>query len=98
MLAIGLRIGIFNSVFGANLFQAIKTAIIQPLIFLFLIIPYSVFIELISNFVAISFGLILIGIGVLWAILADRTGRPNLQSDFCTSTSFPFSMDRKQGR
>ena len=88
MLAIGLRIGIFNSVFGANLFQAIKTAMIQPLIFLFLIIPYSVFIELISNFVAISFGLILIGIGVLWAILADRTGRPNLQSTFALLQAF----------
>ena len=88
MLAIGLRIGIFNSVFGANLFQAIKTAMIQPLIFLFLIIPYSVFIELISNFVAISFGLILIGIGVLWAIRADRTGRPNLQSTFALLQAF----------
>ena len=88
MLAIGLRIGIFNSVFGANLFQAIKTAMIQPLIFLFLIIPYSVFIELISNFVAISFGLILISIGVLWAILADRTGRPNLQSTFALLQAF----------
>lgn len=88
MLAIGLRIGIFNSVFGANLFQAIKTAMIQPLIFLFLIIPYFVFIELISNFVAISFGLILIGIGVLWAILADRTGRPNLQSTFALLQAF----------
>jgi len=88
MLAIGLRIGIFNSVFGANLFQAIKTAIIQPLIFLFLIIPYSVFIELISNFVAISFGLLLIGIGVLWTILADRTGRPNLQSTFALLQAF----------
>ncbi|MGI0050963.1 MAG: DUF2070 family protein, partial [Nitrososphaeraceae archaeon] len=80
MLAIGLRIGIFISVFGANLFQAIKTAVIQPLIFLFLMIPYSVFIELISNVVAISFGLILIGIGILWSILADRSGRPNIQS------------------
>lgn len=34
MLAIGLRIGIFTSVFGANLLKAIRTAIIQPTIFL----------------------------------------------------------------
>lgn len=88
MLAIGLRIGIFISVFGANLFQAIKTAVIQPLIFLFLMIPYSVFIELISNVVAISFGLILIWIGVLWSILADRSGRPNIQSTFSLLQAF----------
>ena len=48
MLAIGLRIGIFTSVFGANLLQAIKTAIIQPIVFLFLIIPSSIFIEIFS--------------------------------------------------
>src|SRR5438067_5985289 len=34
-LAIGLRIGIFTSVFGASLRRAIAASIIQPLIFLF---------------------------------------------------------------
>jgi putative membrane protein len=88
MLAIGLRIGIFNSVFGANLLQAIKTAVIQPIIFLFLIIPASIFIEFYFNVVAISFGLILIGLGIGWTILADRAGRPNLQSTFVLLQAF----------
>jgi putative membrane protein len=88
MLAIGLRIGIFTSVFGANLLQAIKTAIIQPIVFLFLIIPSSIFIEIFSDVVAISFGLILIGLGIGWSILADRSGRPNLQSTFALLQAF----------
>ena len=88
MLAIGLRIGIFTSVFGANLLQAIKTAIIQPIVFLFLIIPPSIFIEIFSDVVAISFGLILIGLGIGWTILADRSGRPNLQSTFALLQAF----------
>ena len=88
MLAIGLRIGIFTSVFGANLLQAIKTAIIQPIVFLFLIIPSSTFIEIFSDVVAISFGLILIGLGIGWTILADRSGRPNLQSTFALLQAF----------
>jgi putative membrane protein len=88
MLAIGLRIGIFTSVFGANLLQAIKTAIIQPIVFLFLIIPYSIFIEIFSDVVAISFGLILIGLGIGWTILVDRAGRPNLQSTFALLQAF----------
>lgn len=88
MLAIGLRIGIFTSVFGANLLQAIKTAIIQPIVFLFLIIPSSIFIEIFSDVVAISFGLILIGLGIGWTILADRSGRPNLQSTFALLQAF----------
>ena len=88
MLAIGLRIGIFTSVFGANLLQAIKTAIIQPIVFLFLIIPSSIFIEIFSDVVAISFGLILIGLGIGWTILVDRVGRPNLQSTFALLQAF----------
>jgi putative membrane protein len=88
MLAIGLRIGIFTSVFGANLLQAIKTAIIQPIVFLFLIIPSSIFIEIFSDVVAISFGLILIGLGIGWTLLADRSGRPNLQSTFALLQAF----------
>jgi putative membrane protein len=88
MLAIGLRIGIFTSVFGANLLQAIKTAIIQPIVFLFLIIPSSIFIEIFSDVVAISFGLILIVLGIGWTLLADRSGRPNLQSTFALLQAF----------
>jgi putative membrane protein len=88
MLAIGLRIGIFTSVFGANLLQAIKTAIIHPIVFLFLIIPSSIFIEIFSDVVATSFGLILIGLGIGWTILADRSGSPNLQSTFVLLQAF----------
>jgi putative membrane protein len=88
MLAIGLRIGIFTSVFGANLVQAIKTAIIQPIVFFVLIIPSSLFIEIFFDVVAISFGLILIGLGIGWTILADRAGRPNVQSTFALLQAF----------
>jgi putative membrane protein len=88
MLAIGLRIGIFTSVFGATLVKAIKTAIIQPLAFLLFIIPSFVFVEIFFNVVAISFGLILIGLGIGWTILADRAGRPNIQSTFTLLQAF----------
>jgi len=88
MLAIGLRIGIFTSVFGANLVQALKTAIIQPIVFFVLIIPSSLFIEIFFDVVAISFGLILTGLGIGWTILADRAGRPNVQSTFALLQAF----------
>jgi len=88
MLAIGLRIGIFTAVFGANLLHAIKTAIIQPIVFLFFIIPPSLFIEMFFDVVAISFGLILIGLGIVWTVFADRAGRPNLPSTFALLQAF----------
>ena len=88
MLAIGLRIGIFTSVFGANLLKAIRTAIIQSTIFLVITIPYFLLIEIFSNVIAIFFGLIIIGLGIGCAIFADRAGRPNLQSTFAVLQAF----------
>ena len=88
MLAIGLRIGIFTAVFGANLIKAIITAIIQPTIFLLLTIPSFLLIEIFSDAIAIFFGLIIIGLGIGWVILADRAGRPNLQSTFAVLQAF----------
>jgi putative membrane protein len=88
MLAIGLRIGIFTSVFGANLLKAIRSAIIQPTIFLLLTIPSFLLIEIFSNAIAIFFGLIIIGLGIGWAILADRAGRPSLHSTFAVLQAF----------
>src|SRR5215203_3369613 len=88
MLAIGLRIGIFTSVFGANLLKAIRTAIIQPTIFLLLTIPSFLLIEIFSDAIAIFFGLIIIGLGIGWVILADRAGRPTLQSTFAVLQAF----------
>jgi len=82
MLAIGLRIGIFTSVFGADLLKSIITAVIQPIIFTLLVIPSFFIFEIFSNITAIFFGLIIIGLGILWVKLADSAGRPNLHSTF----------------
>jgi putative membrane protein len=88
MLAIGLRIGIFTSVFGADLPRAISIAIIQPTIFLCITIPYFMLYEILSNTVAILFGLVIIGLGITWTIFADRAGRPNIQSNFAVLQAF----------
>ncbi len=88
MLAIGLRIGIFTSVFGADLLRAISIAIIQPTIFLCITIPYFMLYEILSNTVAILFGLVIIGLGITWTIFADRAGRPNIKSNFAVLQAF----------
>ena len=82
-IAIGLRIGIFRSVFGAKLHRAIAASVIQPLIFLF-VFENSPFFRLgyIPHAVGIAFGLTLIAIAVIWTLLADRSGRPRVLSTF----------------
>ena len=82
-LAIGLRIGIFTSVFGAGLRRAIGTSLIQPLIFLFAFeSPVSFYNSIILSQVGLGFGVWLIAIAIMWTITADRAGRPRIQSTF----------------
>jgi putative membrane protein len=82
-LAIGLRIGIFTSVFGSGLGRAIVVSFIQPLIFLFAFgDSMSFYRSVISSPVGLGFGVWLIGIVIIWTIIADRAGRPRVQSTF----------------
>src|SRR5919202_2701422 len=73
-LAIGLRIGIFTSVFGSKIHRAIAASVIQPMIFSFLFknslsFPY----DLILHPVGVGFGLSLIAVVIVWTIIADRS-------------------------
>ncbi len=75
-LAIGLRIGIYTSVFGAKLRRAIAASVIQPTIFLFFLDGTII------HPVGVAFGLSLIAIVVVWSIMADRSARPRIESTF----------------
>jgi putative membrane protein len=81
-MAIGLRIGIFTSVFGASLKRAIPISFIQPLI-IFIVISFLYFNHIFfTNFSVYLFGAIILTTGVLWAIIIDRLGRPRFASAF----------------
>jgi len=80
-MAIGLRYGIFVSVFGAGTLRSISVAVIVPLIFLMVILPYSAF-KLSYILIATILGFIMVLIGVIWSFFADRAGRPEVKSTF----------------
>src|SRR5919112_1550496 len=81
-MAIGLRIGIFTSVFGASLKRSIPISFIQPLI-IFILISFLYFNHIFfTNFSVYLFGAIILTIGILWAVIVDRIGRPSFSSAF----------------
>ncbi|KAA2282740.1 DUF2070 family protein [Candidatus Nitrosocosmicus agrestis] len=81
-MAIGLRIGIFVSVFGATLKRTILISFIQPLI-IFILFSFFYFNHIFyTNFTVYLFGSVILFIGVLWTIVVDRIGRPNFKSAF----------------
>lgn len=81
-MAIGLRIGIFVSVFGASLKRTIPISFIQPLI-IFILFSFFYFNHIFyTNFAVYLFGSVILFIGVMWTVVVDRIGRPNFTSAF----------------
>ncbi len=87
-LAIGLRTGIFTSVFGATLSNAIPVSFISPLLFLFAFLPFTFYFEALTTPIALGFGSSLLLLGIIWTIFADRAGRPRIESTFRVLQAF----------
>jgi len=85
MLAAGLRIGIFTSVFGAGTGRAIAVSFIQPVIFLLAFVPPA-YLEF--SFAGVVFGIAFLVLGIVWTVLADRAGRPGIKSTFGVLQAF----------
>jgi putative membrane protein len=85
LLAAGLRIGIFTSVFGAGTGRAIAVSFIQPVIFLFAFVPPA---YLAFSSTGVAFGAAFLALGIVWTILADRAGRPGIKSTFGVLQAF----------
>jgi len=82
-LAIGLRIAIFRSVFGARLLKSATVGVVQPMILAAIIlgVPSHDFVGNQINLVPLL-GIIFVGITILWTVLADKAGHPNIRSTF----------------
>ena len=87
-LAVGLRIGIFTSVFGATISKAITVAFISPLLLLFAFLPFNFYFEALTTPIVLGFGSSLLLLGIIWTIFADRSGRPGIKSTFRVLQAF----------
>jgi putative membrane protein len=83
LLAVGFRVGLFISVIGATTVRGVLVAFIQPLIFFFAFMPPSSY-NLIAtqSYAGFLFGAVLLIIGIVWTLMADRAGRPGVKSTF----------------
>lgn len=87
-IASGLRYGIFVSVFGSRMLRSILIAFVVPVVFFTNILPYSYSFILQEHISALIIGSTIFTIGVVWSILADRAGYPNLKSTFSVLQAF----------
>lgn len=88
LLATGLRIGIFTSVFGAGIGRAIAVSFIQPLIFVLAFVPVSYHSIATFSSAGAGFGVAFLALGIAWTVIADRAGRPSIKSTFGVLQAF----------
>lgn len=81
-IASGLRYGIFRSVFGARMFRSILISFVVPVILFSNLLPYSTTLIPQDYLGILVQGSIIYIVGVVWSILADRAGYPDLKSTF----------------
>lgn len=97
MLAAGLRIGIFTSVFGAGLGRAITVCMVMPLVFFLGFVPPAMW-DILAAPVGLGFGAVFLALAISWAAIADRAGRPAVQSTFRLLQAFLSSWtENKSG-
>jgi len=88
LLAVGMRIGIFVSVFGAGITRAVFSAFIQPVVFLLAFVPLAFYAYIDSIITGIIYGSVFIILALAWARLADKAGRPDVKSTFNVLQAF----------
>jgi putative membrane protein len=81
LLAAGLRVGIFTSVFGATAGRAVAICLVQPLLFFLAFVPPASY-GIIADPVGLGFGALFVALAITWSGMADRAGRPEIQSTF----------------
>ena len=74
------RIGIFTTILGASLKKAWGVAFIQPVAMYLVLIPPTMWIDSLTNPIALLFGAAFLGLATGWSYFTDRAGRPAVDS------------------
>ena len=74
------RIGIFTTILGASLKKAWGVAFIQPVAMYLVLIPSTMWIDALTNPIALLFGAAFLGLATGWSYFTDRAGRPAVDS------------------
>jgi putative membrane protein len=87
LLAAGMRVSIFTSVFGASIGRALAVCLVQPLLLFFAFVPFQYF-GILADPVGLGFGALFVVLAAMWAAMVDRAGRPNITSTFKVLQAF----------
>lgn len=97
VFAVALRLCIFTSVFGSSLKRSALIAPITPMAMLLLLLPYDAIIQMLDT-PTLATSMAVIGIAVVWCIMADRSGRPRVESTFRLLQAYLLAWTERDAR
>ncbi|MDC0153385.1 DUF2070 family protein [Nitrosopumilus sp.] len=92
ILFASFRIGLYTTTLGASLKKAWAIAFIQPLAMFFVLVPQELWISMLTNVIALGYGIAFLIIASVWSIVTDRAGRPGMKSTHKTIQAYLASQ------
>ena len=86
------RIGIYTTTLGASLKKAWAICFVQPLAIFFVLIPHDLWFSMLSDPIALGYGITFLIIASAWSIITDRAGRPGMKSTHKTIQAYLASQ------
>ncbi|MGI9565504.1 MAG: DUF2070 family protein [Nitrosopumilus sp.] len=86
------RIGIYTTTLGVSIKKAWAICFVQPLAMFLTLIPQDMWIPLLTEPIALGYGMSFMIIASIWSILTDRAGRPGMESTHKTIQAYLASQ------
>ena len=91
-LCASIRIGVFTTTLGVSIKKIWAICLIQPLAMFLILIPQDMWIPMLTNPMALGYGIAFLIIASVWSLLTDKAGRPGMQSTHKTIQAYLASQ------
>ncbi|MEM4320499.1 MAG: DUF2070 family protein [Candidatus Nitrosocaldus sp.] len=97
VFAVALRLCIFTSVFGSSLKRSLMIAPIVPIAILLILLPYYTMVQML-DIPTLATSITVMGIAIAWCRMADRSGRPGVESTFRLLQAYLLAWTERDAR
>ena len=86
------RIGIYTTTLGVGIKKAWAICFVQPLAMFFVLIPFEMWIPMLTDPLSLGYGVAFMIIASAWSVMTDRAGRPGMESTHKTIQAYLASQ------
>ncbi|MEK0347205.1 MAG: DUF2070 family protein [Nitrosopumilus sp.] len=87
-----IRIGVFTTTLGVTIKKIWAICFIQPLAMFLILIPQDMWIPMLTDPMALGYGIAFLIIASVWSLLTDKAGRPGMESTHKTIQAYLASQ------